>query len=188
MDYAIRAHMQKRVFDALAARYCWSLHTEPVQRAIDVAWRYTLDLEAAVEAQKARIVELESQLQKYRLPVTQGELTALVEQPGSPTPLFAVNGSNRVGYIHSQTPCTIWSRFNNKLECFEFNHIETGHVPEDVPFARSEHQKASWKNAKWQKVFGAVIANEVYENTNPPHIAHRAVNETCAKIRPFAVD
>lgn len=44
---------------------------------------------------------------------------------------------------------TYWYRWNNGL--LQFNHIEDGHCPNDIPTARNKEQQSNWKGGKWSK-------------------------------------
>jgi len=51
-------------------------------------------------------------------------------------------------------PATLWFRFTrNKKgeENWEFNHLEDGHCPNDVPTPKCDNHKLVWKGGKWMK-------------------------------------
>lgn len=48
---------------------------------------------------------------------------------------------------------TIWSKFNTKFNKFEHNHIEDGHVKDNMPIAKFSNQKG-WESSIWKKEFG----------------------------------
>ncbi len=62
------------------------------------------------------------------------------------------------------THITIWSRWNNKTKEFDHNHIEDGWVETDTPMPKSDLQKASWKDATWQRTYGTLESRVVNEN------------------------
>jgi len=58
---------------------------------------------------------------------------------------------------------TIWESYNKKTGQWEHNHIEDGHCFYDKPIPKSKLQKKSWPNKQWNKSFGYLINNKVYE-------------------------
>lgn len=56
-------------------------------------------------------------------------------------------------------PGTVWSRLVKDqylVESFEFNHLEDGHCPNDVPTPKHPDHNQTWKG-KWRKEFVTLI-------------------------------
>jgi hypothetical protein len=56
---------------------------------------------------------------------------------------------------------TIWDRWNKDKKKYEFNHFDDEWVKNKKPIPKSDYQKKSWNNSKWNKTYGYLVNNNV---------------------------